>query len=189
VQWFYTSGHNTPSGPPQVPQPRQGYFAMLMKPMQGPHGHLYKPLYSLVGAGAARAASGVRTAHLPGVRSCGATRALVIHAASNYKQVATPDVCKVEAKLLLYNCTVCHYTEPGATTLYEPRLPGKPCKLPPISVAAKLHGSRLHVLDFALFTYQLPLLGNIVSVRCMSCSCRSRQSSCVGERRNLPTRP
>src|ERR1043165_6587565 len=49
--WFYTSGHNPPSGPPPLPQADQGYFGMLTTPVTGPDHQLYNPPYSIIGGG------------------------------------------------------------------------------------------------------------------------------------------
>lgn len=123
IEWFYTSGHN----PPNVPQPDQGYFAVYAKPTESPLDHrLYKLPYSIVGKG-----SGVlHQAYGQLVYSrIDLTPNLTpdsFRPPANYTRVVTPQVNPVVATALLYNCTVCHYTDPSLpTTLYEPQLPQK----------------------------------------------------------------
>ena len=125
--WFYTSGHNSPSGPPPLPQADQGYFGMLTTPVTGPDHQLYNPPYSIIGGG-----SGVlHQAYGQLVyQQFNLTPRLTPESFTpphDYKRVVTPEVCPVEAKLLLYNCSVCHYTEAGPTELYEPQKPGAKC--------------------------------------------------------------
>jgi hypothetical protein len=122
LQWFYTAGHNGPKGP-VLPKSNQGYFAMYAAPVSG-----HKPPFSLVGggAGAQHQAYGqllYRDFNLTPNLTPGS-----FIPPRDFRRVVTPRVHKVEAKLLLSNCTVCHYTDPAhPTELYEPDVPAKPC--------------------------------------------------------------
>jgi hypothetical protein len=125
LEWFYTAGHNTPKGP-KLPACNQGYVAVHEIPKHG-----YREMYSLVGggAGAIHQAYGQLVYQDFDLSPNLTPESFAYPADTLYHRVETPEVGKVATTLLLYNCTVCHYTDPSKPTeLYEPKVPPKnPC--------------------------------------------------------------
>jgi len=121
IEWFLTSGsaskHSQPSD--------QGYFAMYAKEGKTVNGVFYKQPFGMTGggSGAWHQAYG-EIVYDPYQIPQNVTPAMFAPP-SGYTQIPTPKLAG-GAIMAKENCTVCHMSGPGLTTLYAPAPPSKP---------------------------------------------------------------
>jgi hypothetical protein len=126
IQWFLTAGHTVCEDKVCLPPGKdQGYFAMYESKGVTSGSVFYKQPYSLAGGGAGAWHQAYGQLVYDTYEIPAKLEPEVFTPPSGYTLVVTPQI-PGGGSLVKSNCSICHFTESGPTTLYGPTSPTLP---------------------------------------------------------------